>query len=116
VKIWLDAQFSPALVPWLEKSFGLEAHAIQLDADLISAKDRRIFEAAGAAGAVVMTKDQDFVELVKRHGPPPSVVWVTVGNTSNRMMKQVLAKALPKALEQIEQGEALVEISQAAPI
>jgi predicted nuclease of predicted toxin-antitoxin system len=115
VKFWLDAQFSPALVPWLAESFGLEVHAVQSDPDLISAKDRQIFDAAGAAGAVVMTKDQDFVELVKRHGPPPSVIWVTVGNTSNRMMKQVLAKALPKALEQIEQGEALVEISQAAP-
>jgi hypothetical protein len=28
-------------------------------------------------------------------------------------MKQILAKALPKALKQIDQGEALVEISQA---
>jgi predicted nuclease of predicted toxin-antitoxin system len=116
VKIWLDAQFSPMLVPWLERSFGLEVHAIQADPELISAKDRRIFDAAGAVGAVVMTKDHDFVELVKRHGPPPSVVWVTVGNTSNRMMKMVLAKALPKALEQIDQGEALVEISQVPPI
>jgi predicted nuclease of predicted toxin-antitoxin system len=74
VKIWLDAQFSPLLVPWLERSFKLEGQAIQADPELISVKDRRIFEAARVAGAVVMTKDQDFVELVKRHGPQPSIV------------------------------------------
>jgi predicted nuclease of predicted toxin-antitoxin system len=50
VRIWLDAQFSPALVPWLERSFDLEAHAIQSNPELISAGDRQIFDAARAAG------------------------------------------------------------------
>jgi predicted nuclease of predicted toxin-antitoxin system len=59
-----------------------------------------------------MTKDQDFVELVKRHGAPPAILWVTVGNTSNEVMKQVLSKALPKALEQVKNGEVIVEISR----
>ena len=32
---------------------------------------------------IVLTKDSDFVQLLERRGPPPQVVWLTCGNTSN---------------------------------
>ena len=60
-----------------------------------------------------MTKDQDFVRLLERHGPPPKVIWVTCGNTSNARMREVLAVALSSALELLDKGESLVEISDA---
>lgn len=112
MKLWLDAQLSPTLVPWLEESFDVEILAVQTEPSLVSAGDEEIFQAARAADAVVMTKDRDFVDLLKRLGPPPKVLWVTVGNTSNAAMKEILSRTLPKALEQIEGGEALVEISR----
>jgi hypothetical protein len=43
----------------------------------------RIFFAARDAGAIVMSKDKDFAQLVLHHGPPPQVIWITCGNTSN---------------------------------
>jgi len=60
---------------------------------------------------MVMTKDRDFVDLLERLGPPPQVVWITCGNTSNRTMRAILSKALPEALSLLRAGEPLVEIS-----
>jgi predicted nuclease of predicted toxin-antitoxin system len=58
-----------------------------------------------------MTKDSDFVSLLDRFGSPPQVIWVTCGNTSNARLKDILMNTLPKALELLKSGEALVEIN-----
>ena len=58
-----------------------------------------------------MGKDEDFRLLVERLGPPPQVLWVTCGNTSNARLHEILTKSLPSALELLQRGESLVEIS-----
>ena len=58
-----------------------------------------------------MTKDRDFVDLIERLGPPPQVIWITCGNTSNAVLQRILSVALPKALALLESGEPLVEIT-----
>jgi predicted nuclease of predicted toxin-antitoxin system len=78
---------------------------------LRDATDRQIFAAAQQAGAIVMTKDSDFVELVNRYGAPPQVIWLTCGNTSNARLKQILTKALLQAIALLDAGEPLVEIN-----
>lgn len=108
----VDAQLPPNLVPWLRERFGLEVQAVR-DLGLREARDRQIFLAARAAGAVIMTKDGDFLDLLDQLGPPPSVLWITCGNTSNVRLKQVLEGTLRPAIELLTAGEALVEISDA---
>jgi predicted nuclease of predicted toxin-antitoxin system len=111
LKIWIDAQLSPAIAAWINRSFvGIEAASARA-VGLRNALDPEIFFAAREAGTIVMSKDSDFRRLLEEHGPPPQVLWVTCGNTSNARMRQVLAEALPKALELLRSGESLVEIS-----
>jgi predicted nuclease of predicted toxin-antitoxin system len=110
VIIWIDAQLSPALARWIRETFHIEAHAVR-DLGLRNAKDPVIFKAACEAGAVVKSKDEDFRLLVERLGPPPQVLWVTCGNTSNACLREILTKSLPPALELLRRGEPLVEIS-----
>ena len=62
---------------------------------------------------MVVTKDRDFLELLERLGSPSQVIWITCGNTSNSRLRRILQGALPAALELLEQGEPLVEISDA---
>jgi hypothetical protein len=69
--IWVDAQLSPALSPWLATTFSLSARALR-DLGLRDANDREIFLAAREAGATIMTKDSDFVRLVENLGPSSS--------------------------------------------
>ncbi len=110
--LWIDAQLSPHLARWLTESFDIEAFSAKR-LGLRDAKDLEIFDHARKAGAVVMTKDRDFVRLLEQHGPPPQIVWITAGNTRNANLKILFGKTLSTALELIRQGEALVEISDA---
>lgn len=58
-----------------------------------------------------MSKDEDFVHLLDRFGPPPSILFITCGNTSNAKMKEVLKVNLLRAISLIKGGEPLVEIT-----
>ncbi len=107
--LWLDAQLPPSAAGWITATFGIEAHAVR-DLGLRDAKDPAIFQAARAAGAVVMTKDSDFVEMLRRLGPPPKVLWMTCGNTSNARLREILSRELTAAVARLEGGESLVEI------
>ena len=108
--IWIDAQISPAIAIWINSSYAVSAVAIR-DLGLRDAKDLEIFHAARREKAVVMTKDSDFVQLLDRLGVPPQVIWVTCGNTSNARLKEILTNTLPKALDLLNSGEKLIEIS-----
>lgn len=108
--IWLDAHLPPAVAPWLAATFGVTALAVR-DLGLRHAQDSPIFDAARAAGAVLMTKDSDFAELVRRHGPPPQVVWLRCGNTSNAALLTLLSAEFPDALARLAAGEPLVELA-----
>jgi predicted nuclease of predicted toxin-antitoxin system len=57
---------------------------------LLAATDSEIFAAARAAGAAILTKDRDFLDLVERHGPPPFIIWITSGNTSDSALIRIL--------------------------
>ncbi|MCA9423367.1 MAG: DUF5615 family PIN-like protein [Nitrospira sp.] len=41
---------------------------------LRDASDLEIFQSARNAGATIMSKDQDFVDLVTVHGVPPQII------------------------------------------
>lgn len=110
MKIWIDAQLSPALALWLERTFDVTAEAVR-DLGLRDATDLEIFKAARRAFAVVMSKDRDFVDLVSRMGTPPQVIWLTCGNTTNARLQHILGDALPAAIGLLDQGEPIVEIS-----
>ena len=74
-------------------------------------KDHAIFMAARAANAIVLTKDSDFIDLLADHGPPPKVIWLTCGNTSNARLQEILLLTLAQAIQRLEGGDALVEIA-----
>ena len=110
--IWIDAQLSPVIAAWLTATFSITAVALR-DVGLRDATDRKIFAEAKAMGAVVMTKDSDFIKLLEELGPPPQIIWLTCGNTSNANLKQILSKTFTQAVSLLEDGEPLVEISAA---
>jgi predicted nuclease of predicted toxin-antitoxin system len=110
VTIWVATQLSPGLARWIRDTFDIDARAVR-DLGLRNAKDPTIFKAAREAKVIVMSKDEDFRALVEQLGPPPQVLWVTCGNTSNARLREILTKSLQPALELFLRGEPLVEIS-----
>ncbi len=108
--LWLDAQLSPSLSPWISSRFpGIQAFPVR-DLGLRDAEDRQIFLKAKEAGAVVMTKDRDFLNLLAQQGPPPQVIWLRVGNTSNVSLQRILLRHLNQAMASLSETEPWVEI------
>ena len=112
--VWVDAQLSPNLARWLTDELGVTAKAVR-DLGLRDAVDRAIFFQAREAGAVVLTKDNDFVALLERHGPPPQVLWLTTGNTTTARLQDLLQEVWPRVVALLKAGESLIEISDRWP-
>ncbi|HEX8547690.1 MAG TPA: DUF5615 family PIN-like protein [Cytophagaceae bacterium] len=107
--IIIDAQLSPHLAPWIEATFQVKSVSVSF-LGLNQSPDFEIFKLAKEMKAIVMTKDEDFVQLFHRLGSPPKLIWVTCGNTTNSRMKKILMDRLHQALDLLSNQD-LVEIS-----
>lgn len=105
----VDAQLSPGLALWIRDRFGLECFSVGY-LGYRDASDIDIFFKARELDAVVLTKDEDFVRMLHKHGSPPRIIWLTCGNTSNARMRDILIAHLETALEMLQDND-LVEIS-----
>lgn len=106
---WDDAQLPPTLADWLSSRFGVEARSLR-DLGLHDAADVEIFDAAQRANAVIVSKDSDFVRLVKHRGAPPQLLWVTCGNVTNGRLQAVFDRTFADALAALVAGKAIVKI------
>lgn len=109
--LWLDAQLSPRLARWIIEQFPSLTATPLRDLGLRDAEDAAIFQAARTANAVVLTKDRDFVDMLHRLGPPPKIIWLTCGNTSEAALQGLLTIHLPTAVQMLQSADDLVEIS-----
>lgn len=109
--IWIDAQLSPAIAAFINRNFAdIEAKSVR-SLGLREATDSEIFFRAKAESAIIMSKDADFLYLIETFGIPPQIIWITSGNTSNMYMCNILQRTLKQALQMINVGEPIVEIS-----
>src|SRR5436190_1195008 len=99
---WLDAHLDPDLSLWLGVQFDVTAKGLK-DIGLRDADDVVLYEAAKRFGEIVIvTKDVDFADLVRRRGKPPQVLWLTCGNLSTMELQALLSRRFPDALKALE--------------
>lgn len=110
MRFWVDAQLPSQLAAWLSSQFQMEAAT--LDAlGLRHASDAAIFAALRKPGEVIITKDDDFVDLVSRLNPPPQVIWVTCGNVTNRAPHALFPQCFKNVVALLDSEEPLVELA-----
>lgn len=107
---WVDAQLPPNLADWLRWTFKVEAYALR-ELGLRDADDLEIFKRAQQEGIVLISKDSDFVELLLRQQPPPQLLWVTCGNTTNQRLQELFDEVFPQALQLLLEGHVVVELA-----
>ena len=90
MKLLLDENLSPRLVPRLLSLFGLLTHV--RDIGLQQADDRTIWEWAKENGYTVITTDVDFVAISQRLGWPPKIVHVEQCDYPLRVIEDLLRK------------------------
>ena len=112
-EIWLDAQLSPSLSSFISSLSATPCTALR-DLGLRNSNDIDIFNKAKSHSTfvIIITKDADFVDLLIRFGSPPKIIFLTCGNTSNAMMKEIFSLRLKEALGLLNNSENdIVEIS-----
>ena len=109
MKFLIDAQLPPGLVRLLISSGHSAEHVFETGG--LGAKDEDIWIYAKQTGATIITKDEDFAIKVCTGSEGPAVVWVRIGNTSNRFLMSWFSPLFPKVIDALNRGERLVELT-----
>jgi predicted nuclease of predicted toxin-antitoxin system len=104
----IDAQLPPTLAHWIT-SQGHQAAAVR-DLGLRDSPDSAIWNHARSADAIIVTKDEDFAQLAAVRPPPPRVLWIRLGNTTNANLVKVLEANWPDLIAHFESGAPVVEV------
>lgn len=107
MKAVIDQQLPPALAAWLRDQ-SVDAIHVR-DLDMSQAPDAVIVAWAEENDAVVISRDDDFIRLV-RASPVARLVWVRLGNCTNASLLEAFRTAWPQIRSRIEAGERLVEL------
>jgi predicted nuclease of predicted toxin-antitoxin system len=89
MKLLLDANLSRRSVAALQSIFPASIHCT----DVLGSgpvPDEDIFKLARDNGFALVTKDKDFVSLSLRHGRPPLIIWIKLGNGSRQQTENLL--------------------------
>jgi predicted nuclease of predicted toxin-antitoxin system len=110
MRLLLDANLSPRLVPVLQAAGHHVNHVVELG--LLTATDRAILDRARIDGWIVITADSDFPMLLALSGAAmPSVVLLRgVADLSPDAHGQLLVANLPAVAQDLERG-AVVSLS-----
>ena len=104
----VDAQLSPQLARWIS---GRGQHATHVfEAGLHGATDAAVWQHAVNEHAIIISKDEDFVDRWLLGDGSVAVVWVRKGNCSNRALLAWFEPLWPDVLKRLEQGERLIEL------
>jgi predicted nuclease of predicted toxin-antitoxin system len=107
MRFLVDAQLPPALARWFGDR-GFAATPVR-ELGLRDSDDGSIWNFA-ADGWTVVTKDEDFVARCIGNPPAPSVVWLRIGNCTNRVLFAWLEPRLPEISSRLAEGEKLIEV------
>jgi predicted nuclease of predicted toxin-antitoxin system len=108
VKFLIDAQLPPALARWLGEAGHEAVHVHEIG--FLAARDGAIWMHALESDAIVVTKDEDFATRAAQADTVPIIVWLRVGNTSNRALRAWIEARLPGIVGLAAQGHRLIEV------
>jgi len=75
------------------------------------AEDGDIWRHALKIGAIIVTKDEDFATRAAHSDSAPVIIWLRLGNASNRVLLAWLQPRWPGVLQLLEQDNRLVEVT-----
>jgi predicted nuclease of predicted toxin-antitoxin system len=108
VKFLVDAQLPPALAHWLREA-GHDADHVQ-DVGLREGGDCAIWAYAMERETIIVTKDEDFAARSAQVASAPAIVWLRIGNTTNRVLRAWFEPRLPGITALLAQGSRLIEV------
>lgn len=112
LEFWIDNNLPPQMANWLKEDFSVSAKSFQ-ELGYQSTEDEKIFEIASNKinTIIITTKDIDFVKLSNSKIHLPKILYLNVGNISNRKLKELIYKTFREVVRMfLETNEFLIEI------
>jgi len=104
----IDAQLPPALAQMLTRHGHVAEHVTDIGPG--DAPDRDLWRYALEHNAVLVTKDEDFPDLLLLGSSSPTIVWVRVGNTRRRALLDWFEPLIDRIVELVAAGNRLIEL------
>ena len=79
---------------------------------MLTAADEDIFAKAKEIGnIIIITKEEEFAELVLQRKYPPRIIWITIGNVTNIVLNKLIVNHFKEAVEKLLASDlGLIEI------
>lgn len=104
----IDNQLPPALAQHLRNHGHNAVHVIELKLD--EASDREIWRFASSQPSVIVSKDEDFLNLSLADATGPAFVWVRSGNCRTLTLIATFDARMPDILREVSAGQRVIEI------
>jgi len=104
----IDAQLPPALARLLDEHGHQADHVTEIGPG--DAPDRVLWQYALDHDAVIVTKDEDFADMVAIGLEGPPVVWVRIGNTRSAALLRWFAPLIDDIVKMVDNGQRLIEL------
>lgn len=108
MRFLVDAQLPPALARLLEEHDHEAEHVTDIGPH--DTKDRDLWRYAIDNDAVVITKDEDFPNMIVLGREAPVIVWVRIGNTRKAALLAWFAPLIDQIVTAVEAGNKLIEL------
>lgn len=108
MRFLVDAQLPPALARQLRERGHVAEHVVEIGP--ADARDRDLWSYALESGAVIVTKDEDFADMVATGEDAPTIVWVRVGNTRRAALLSWFEPPIDQIVEMVDAGQRLIEL------
>ncbi|MBI4318573.1 MAG: DUF5615 family PIN-like protein [Chloroflexi bacterium] len=89
MRLLFDENLSPRVADYLESQFPDSEHVGA--AGLRGKPDEQVWQYARERGLAIVSKDNDFRQISFLYGPPPKVIWLSVGNAGTATIARLLA-------------------------
>ena len=113
IEFWIDLNLPPQMAIWLKEEFGVKAKSFkELQFEIVS--DVEVYRMATEENnkIIITTKDIDFSNYQKVVGAPPRILYLNIGNISNKNLKVLLHSRFPEILNLfLTTNDPLIEIS-----
>ena len=108
MRFLIDAQLPPALARLLDEHGHQADHVNGIGPG--DAPDRVLWRYALDHDAVIVTKDEDFADMVTIGAEAPPVVWVRIGNTRSAALLTWFEPLIDDIVEMVDNGQRLIEL------
>ena len=108
MRFLIDAQLPPGLAKLFARAGHEAVHVF--DVGLHTEEDGKISAFASKSGMIIVTKDEDFVTMRRLSPAAPRVIWVRIGNTTNRVLRDRIQPLMDEILAAVAAGEEIIEI------